>query len=147
MTCLFESITILSVRMDINHGDVLTSTEESCWKLYKSLHKYRVQDTLFNINKLSWPLSCAIFFFFFDNVRYGSHGPLFLQPSQLNFTYIIYINIYTLGTFILHSHAQGGNARALRSVYPFTYLSFFHLAPFSVTCTHASYDELYMCHL
>ena len=32
---------------------------KSCWKWYKSLHKYRVQDALFKINNLSWSLSCA----------------------------------------------------------------------------------------
>ena len=60
---------------------------------------------------------------YYNNVSYGSHGPLFVQPSRLNYTYILYIDIYTLDTFILHSHmhAPGDNARALRSIYPFTY--------------------------
>ena len=65
------------------------------------------------INRL-YPSDC-------DNIRYGSDGPLVLQLSRLNYTYMIYIDIYTLDTFNPRSHAPGFNAHALHSVYPFTY--------------------------
>ena len=45
---------------------------------------------------------------FYNNVRYGSHGPLLLQPSRLDYTLT-----YTLDSFIHRSHVPGANAHAV----------------------------------
>ena len=62
ITCICESSTILSVRIEVNLCELLAATGKH-WKLYKTLHKYRVQDELFKVNNLPWHFQCNFYMF------------------------------------------------------------------------------------